>query len=309
MYFPYMRGKQFELATLVNVNVGVYQQNTIPILEPVASPTGVYRGLYNRLATQSIPLILVMNPFHPQNRLTVAQVQGIVDRELAAHPSLTLGYLIDQRFSLAGLTFFLNSNPNTNKAVIFRYNPLNADLIAIQRALGAQPVEYIVFDDKKTNAGTRNAFNTHPQRVLMTDGFQRQERNSDYPAASAYESNHRTWRTDGWYGVGDYLTVGDYFQAGGGQVYVVALHLTVNTPNGVEVLHFCSTINANTQGQAAQKFAEANASLVNSPHVTPLTSSGLTLFRNWYTTNHNPQLGAAKQASLMHHMELISSLI
>ncbi len=40
MYFPYLRGKQFELEALVNVNPGVYS-NTIPILEPISTSKGV----------------------------------------------------------------------------------------------------------------------------------------------------------------------------------------------------------------------------------------------------------------------------
>ena len=309
MYFPYLRGKQFELEALVNVNPAVYT-NTIPVLEPVSTSKGVYKRLYRSMASQNVPLVLIMNPFYPQTgRLSTAAVQTLVDGDLATHPSLILGYIIDQRFTIADLNSFLTSNLSRRKAIIFRFNPLPTDLTAIQAELGARPVDYIIFDDRKTNATTRTSFNTHPRRVLTTDGFQRQDKNSDYPAISAFDSNYNVWRGQGWFGIGDYLSIGDYFQAGGGQVYVVALHLTVQSPTGLVVHHFTSTSRATTQGFAAIKFAEANDNLVTSPHVVPLASSGLDLFRDWHTRSHNPQLGAAKKASLMHHIELMSAII
>lgn len=310
MYLPYLRGKQFELEALLNVPTAVYA-NTLPILEPISSPKGGNnKRLYTSLATQGIPLILVMNPFYPQgHRFTTARVQQIVDNELATHPSLTLGFLIDQRFNLADLNAFLTSNPNLGKAIIIRVNPLPADLNAIQLAIGAHPVQYIVFDDKRTNNATRNTFNAHPGRMLITDGFQRQDRNSDYPAVSTFDSNYSTWGGNGWSGIGDYLSIGDHFQDGGGPAYVVTLHLSIESPTGILMHHFSSTTNSNIMGLTPQKFAEANDLLVNHPDVAPLTSSGLNLFRGWHAAAHNPSLGAAKQASLMHHIELLSGII
>jgi hypothetical protein len=309
MYFPYLRGKQFELEALVNVNPAVYA-NTLPILEPVSASKGVYKRLYGNFVSQNIPLILIMNPFYPQSgRLTPTAVQTIINGELARHPSLILGHIIDQRYEVRDLNAFLTSNPTRRKAIVFRFNPLPTDLLAIQAALGTHPVEYIIFDDRRTNATTRNSFNTHPRRVLITDGFQRQDKNSDYPPVSAFDSNYSTWRASGWFGIGDYLSIGDYYQAGGGQVYVVTLHLTIESPTGLVMHHFSSTYRATVKGFPAQKFAEANNLLVTSPHVVPLASSGLDLFRDWHARAHNPQLGAAKKASLMHHIELMSRIV
>ena len=139
MYFPYLRGKQFELQALLNVPVGVYA-NTIPIVEPIkASGSRIYTALYSRLAAQQIPFILITNPHYPTNaRLTSNQTQAIITGELAAHNSLTLSFIIDQRFNIAFLNAFLGGNPNYNKALIFRFSPNPADIAAIQAAILAQ---------------------------------------------------------------------------------------------------------------------------------------------------------------------------
>ena len=306
MYFPYLRGKQFELEALLEVNPQVYQ-NTIPIVEPVTDARPVR---YTRISNLNIPFIFVTNPFYPVNdRLTPATIQNLIDNELAGNAALRLGFLLDARYNIAALNQFLANNAGKAKSLIFRFNPLPADLVAILAAINATPVEFLIFDDRRTNANTRNAFNAHGGRILLTDGFQAQDANANYPAMSAFDSNFNTWNANGWTGIGDYATVGDNFRDGGGPAYVISLHVTVQDGGGLVVHHFSSTVNANIMGRAPQKFAQANSFLVASPVTIPLNSTGLTLFRNWHATHHNPQLGAAKKASIIHHIELMSSIV
>lgn len=307
MYFPYLRGKEFELLALLDVNPSVYN-NTIPILEPVSASER--RKLFQRIGGRNFPLILITNPYYPLNeRLTPTQVQNIIHSNFATHTQLTPAFIIDNRFDIASLNGFLTANPTRGKALIFRNNPLPADLHSIQIAITMHPVQYFIFDDKKTNTTTRSAFASNGHNVLLTDGFQRQDRNSDYPATSTFDSNYNTWSASGLMGIGDYLNIGDHFQPGGGQVLVITLHITTLSGATLLVNHFSSTVHSTTQGFAAQKFAQANNLLVSSPIITPLTSRGLTMFRDWHRRKHNPQLGAAKQASIMHHIELMSSIV
>lgn len=303
MYFPYLRGKQFELEALLEVSPTVYR-NTLPIVEPVSIPRS---KLYDRLAKQKVPLILIMNPQY--GVLDTNGVQQIVDGDLSTHPSLVLGFIIGTNFTAAALNTFLANNPSRSKALIFRYSPLPTDISNIQRRISAHPVQYIIFDDRKSNSHVRSAFNSHPNKVLVTDGFQHQDKNANYPSSSTFDSNFGSWRGSGWFGIGDYLTIGDRFNEGGGPVYVVSLHITTRNGAGLLAYHFSSTVSSTIKGLAPIKFAQANDLLVNSRHISPLRSSGLALYRNWHSTSHNPQLGAAKKASIMHHIELMSSLV
>lgn len=308
MYFPYLRGKVFELEALTEVPQFVFS-NTMPIIEPINVTTRgktLYRAIVSRLA----PFILITNPVHLTSRpLTTAAVQDLIDTTLQNHASLNLGFIINQNFNSSELQAFLNSNPTRPKSLIFQHSPFPAQLQAIQTAIAAHPVTYIIFDDRSTDSPTRTAFANHSGRVLITDGFQRKQKNSLYQATSSFASNYATWRANGRAGIGDYLTMGDHVNDGGGGAYVITLHVTKGTPNGIFTYHFSSTYQPTIQGLAAQKFAEANALLVTSPDFIALNSSGLTLYRGWHNTQHNPQLGAAKKASMMHHMELMSSLV
>lgn len=308
MYFPYLRGKVFELEALIEVPQFVFS-NTMPIIEPINVTTRgktLYRTIVSRLA----PFILITNPVHLVSRpLTTAAVQDLIDTTLQNHASLNLGFIINQNFNLAELQAFLNSNPTRPKSLIFQHSPFPAQLQSIQAAIAAHPVTYIVFDDRSTDSPTRAAFAHQSGRVLITDGFQRKSRNLDYRNTSTFASNFATWKSNGRAGIGDYLTMGDHVNDGGGGAYVITLHITRSTPNGILTHHFSSTYQPTVQGLTAPKFAEANALLVTSPDFVSLNSSGLTLYRSWHNTQHNPQLGAAKKASMMHHIELMSSLV
>ncbi|WP_316819461.1 sce7725 family protein [Pedobacter gandavensis] len=307
MYFPFLRGKQFEIEALLEVPNSVFN-NTLPIIEPVNLPR---RKFYKTLSQSLIPFVLITNPYHPiSNRVSPTLIQDMIDSDLVSHPSLLLGFIVDTRFNITELNAFLTSNPTRHKVLIFHYDPLISDLSAIKSAITSHPVEYLVFDSTKSNISTRTAFNTHSKHVLLTDGFQRQNRNSDYPVASTFDSNFDTWRSNGFAGIGDYSIIGNHFKAGGGaQVVVVTLHLTIKDINGLVVHHFSSTFKNTKRGFAAQKFSEANGLLLSSAHTSSITSGGLDIYRDLDARSHNPQLGIAKKASIIHHIELLSSII
>ncbi len=308
MYFPYFRGKQFELEAIIEAPSTIYT-NTVPIVEPVNLSTRNL-NLFHRINKQALPLILITNPYHPsRSPVSLADIQALITTQLAGHPSLLLGFIVDARFSSTNLTTFLTSNRRLDKVLVFRNDPLPSTITAIQRALSTHTISYLVFDENKTSALTRSNFLTHTGKVLLTDGFQRHDANVNYPTMSTFTSNYSNYNKNGWVGIGDYLTVGDHFQEGGGPVFVVALHVTRSTPQGLVVHHFLSTTNQTIRGQGPLKFAEANLALVSSNHVKPMKTIGISYYRNWHSTSHNPQLGAAKKASMIHHMEVMSLLV
>lgn len=307
MYFPYLRGKQYEMQALLGVPMATYNK-MLPIVEHVASASSRF---FTRMAQQGRPFILIMNPFHPRGsgRICIATIQSLLVGDLAVHNGLHLGYIVDQHASPAELQVFLTSNPSNEKAVIFRHIPLPANMATIDAVLRANPPKYLVFDETKSRR-LQPSLNWHNGHVMLVDGFERQERNSDYPALSNFESNVSTWRTDGLVGMGDYLANGDHFSQGGGQPKVVTLHLAEASPTGLIMHHFSSTMNAGIQGAPAPKFAQACNSLVNSTSVAAMPlSSGITMFQQWDAANHYPGLGSPKQASMQHHLELLAQLV
>ncbi len=308
MYYPYLRGKQFELQSLENVSPGVYA-NTMPIIEPVTSPKAYAANKsYKQLAALSIPMILIVNP--EAGGLDEATVRArFLGDLLAAHNNLTLGFIVAQTTTHTALRAFLLANPAIPKAVIFKSNFIPAQLTQLVNVVRANPPARLIFEARLTSHVTQDAFAWHQHRALVSDGFQAKNRNKDYPPSSVFASDYNTYRASGWQGIGDYQTIGEKYKSDGGPARVVTLHITRDAGAALMTQHYSSVTDPDDTGDVPLKFMEACDALVASPFVAPLTSTGLDMYRGWQHTRFFPNLGPAKQASIQHHIELLSGLI
>jgi len=264
MYYPFLRAKKHELLTLLSVPASTFGK-MLPILEPV-SVTSYALSSYRNLNASGRPFILITNPHHGD--ASPGDVQRfLVAGELATHPALTLGFLVDNSFTMAALSGFLASNTSHKKAVIFKHTPRPSDVAAIVALLRAHPeVEHLLFED--TRLPMARSFSWHPQRAILHDGFQREDKNANYGSDSTFPSFMDDAAGMGFQGFGDYLIVGDmYRDNSGGAGFVVALHVTVPDGRDLNVHHFCSVSDSGIRGLESDKFREACASLASSPAV------------------------------------------
>lgn len=307
MYYPFLRAKRHELLTLLRVPASTFSK-MLPILEPV-SVTAHSLSHYKKLNASGRPFILITNPHHGD--ATPGDVQRFLFAgELATHPALTLGFLVDSSFTMAALNSFVASNTSHKKAVIFKHTPRPNDVAAIVALLRSHlEVEHLIFED--TRMPIARSFSWHSQRAVLHDGFQREKKNADYGRDSTFPSFMDDARAMGFQGFGDYLIVGDVFSDGpGGAGYVVALHVTVPDGRDLNVHHFCSVSDSSIKGLQPDKFREACASLATSPIVLGLPrTTGLDDFLDWYSRVHFPGLGKAKQAAMQHHIEVVCAAI
>lgn len=306
MYYPFFRGKKHELLTLLSVPAATFNK-MLPIVEPVnLSVQG--RPSYRKLATASRPFILIVNPYH--GSVDPSEVQRtLIEGDLNTHSRLTLGYLIDRRYTLTGLQTFLASNDSFEKAIIFRYNPTPSDITAIANEVRKNAaVRHIIFDH--TRLAASSSFTWHPNRVILSDGFQKEDKNADYGPNSSFDSYINSYASMGYVGFGDYLMVGDAYSETGGAGFVVTLHLTVPAGPNLNIHHFSSTSDSDIRGLPAGKFKEACAKLATAlPGLSTPRTSGTAAFEDWHIKGHFPQLGPPKQASMQHHIEVVCSLI
>lgn len=304
MYMPYLRGKQFELEAIIDLPSKIFR-NTTPIIEPVSSKR---KNQFRRIAEANIPLVLVVNPYHPKhNEVPEADIHSLITETFKKNTAFALGYLVDNRFDILHLQKWLNVYGLTHSFVlIFRSEPHSNVLNAIKKTIKEVDVLYFVFESRLSHSPSQMYF--EGSRILISDGFQREDRNADYADSSSFTSIYSNFVSLGWKGFGDYATVGDHFREGGGPVYVVTIHVTTPVNKDITTYHFSSTINSTLKAQAPIKFADALQNLVNGCKKIK-TTTGLEIFYDWHDRGHFPGLGAAKKASIMHHIEMVSSKI
>lgn len=314
MYFPYVRGRQYELLALrelvANNSLG---DLVTPIVEPVKlSPTLV--NMMEEYIKVKHPVSIIRNP-----------VVGtfISDWKEASELSKEAGY--KQRFSKQ------YENPVIIKSLIMQRNAKllldswdkhgvnKSDLLVInvdrdylglyESAFGTVNPRYVLMPDESVFRRK-----VRQNKVLLDDKFEKQDRNADYQNSEDdfFSDDHLYYKDDRFIGFSDYSVVGNDYLESGFAPYAVAIHIVYFAKDmTLRVRHFVSDSNEDITNPAL-KFYEAVSKLAAwynaEPHPVEMTL-GLQTFLRHYEQKSYPGLGTVKKLSLMHHLELMGKYL
>lgn len=295
MYYPYLRAKSEELNSLLELDLIA---NVIPILEPISLETNISK--FKRLIAKNVHFVLVINPQAVQ--LSIEDIiDGFVNGVLNEYDNYSIAYILHNASTQAELQLF-HQIPDRNKYLIHRVDFNNL------RLLDDVNVNFHVFCESLVTEGYINSIDSL-NKIILLDGFDRLQRNADYPLESFFSNLHFTYVHNGFIGIGDYLTQGDNFSVGGGPANAVAIHLTILRNNEVYIRHFISD-NREGRGRTAEKFYEALTHLIRFVDENDvLETSAILNYRDLFEREHYPGLAVNKRYSLKNHVEQISSII
>lgn len=310
MYYPYFRGKQFELITIRDTADIMAEAGFVPIIEPVKE---TLRGLHKALTTvcdANGRAIVIINPYvgdHQDNRTGITD---LLTQEFTNNAAISAGILLRDDMNLEEALTLFEAHAAHNP--IFVHAGFG-DQKGLADRLGSGLKDTChVFIEKHASTLYRKPF-TAAQRVLVRDGFQRLK-NSEYANIPSEEFSelHITYGDLGMKGFGDFLMVGDSYSEGGGPAYAVAIHLTYIDPDRDDVMyiyHFVSTTN-DTPTDPAGKFAQALEKLITkleAGNSKLLETSAIKEFRDLHAKGHFPGLGYVKKLSMNHHIETLAN--
>lgn len=315
MYFPYVRGRQYELLALrelvINNLLGDY---VTPIIEPVKlSPTLV--NVMAEFIKFNHPVSIIRNP---------AVGTFMSDWKGVQKQTKEAGY--KQRFSdqyensaiIKSLIMQKNAKPlldfwdkrGVNKADLLVINTDRDYLDLYESAFGAVVPRYALMPDESV---FRRKVRHH--KVLLDDKFEKQDRNADYQEIDDefFSDDHLYYEEDGFVGFSDYSVVGNEYLESGFAPYAVAIHIVYFAEDKtLRIRHFVSDSNEDITNPAL-KFYEAVSKLAKwyygtDPHPVDMTL-GLKIFLQHYGQQSYPGLGTVKKLSLMHHLELMGKYL
>lgn len=305
MYFPYFRGKQFELILLREQAKFLKDKQQVPIIAPVRLNTKQLEKTISALNDESAQHIIILNPSAGDHASNPSSILALLNSLSAGHSTITgikLTYDIDE----AKLKDILNTIPTSEFALIHAGYQDHTWLDNELQAMGLTP-KFNIFT-KKAGLQYRSTFSANS--VEIRDGFQ-QMRNRDYPPEEFFSDLHLTYKDDGYDHFGDYLTIGEQYKDGGGPAYAVAVHLTyINSfdANAIWIKHYISDSNSDTS-DPGNKAKEALTKLFNeaqSPSFQIPTTPALQELRNYQARNHYPGLGMLKKLSMWHHLSVVA---
>jgi hypothetical protein len=312
MYYPYFRGKQFELITIRETASILAESGFVPVIEPVKEALGGLKKTLSAICDANGKAIVIVNPFHGDHQDDGTNISALLQGGFIGNDNVSAGILLrnNTTFDEAISSFELHKDHHP----IFIHAGFN-DPKALAAYLGVGLASSThVFVSSPADTLYRKHF-TGSTRILVQDGFERRK-NADYSKNSPekFSELHVTFSDLGMEGFGDFLIVGDGYSEAGGPAYAVAIHLTYIDPDNDDVMyiyHFVSTTN-DTPTDPAGKFAQALEKLIHkldAGNSKLFETSAIKEFRRLYAAKHFPGLGYVKKLSMNHHIETLAEYL
>ncbi len=311
MYYPYFRGKQFELITIREMAPLMAASGFVPIIEPVREALkGLERAL-TEICTAEGKAIVIVNPFHGDHAEDGVSISALLKKGFLDKGGITAGILLQNDMDIGdALACYEKHEAHSPTFIHAGFTEAKALANRLGNKLGDTRH---VFFEKHCHKLYRKHFKGAAKRVLLRDGFERR-RNADHPVVELFSDLHVTYDEEDMDGFGDFLIVGDDYTEGGGPAYAIAIHLTFIDPEEDEVMyvyHFVSTTK-DTPTDPAGKFAQALEKLMrklDSGTSNLFESSAIKEFRDLHKKGHFPGLGYVKKLSMNHHVETLADFL
>ena len=306
MYFPYLRGRQYELIALrellANNKLG---NNVIPIIEPVKlSPTLV--STLEAFETKKQPCALIMNPavgsfneeYSKNEKNRANRLDEVIEQsEHLYYASLmSRGYQKDDNFK---------QNDDMSRQIIICKDP--DDLNGYEGNYSTELIAYnLIGEDSKLNREVSGS------KVKISDRFTKAPRNVDYAKKTDefFSKDHKYFLKEGYKGFSDYSIVGESYSDSGFAPTAIAIHIVYfNEKQDLRIHHFVSDTNENLRNQAG-KFEEALEKLLNAIEEGKISQTmAIKEFQRLSDTKTYPGLGTIKKLTMMHHIELVGKYL
>lgn len=308
MYFPYIRGRQYELLALKElVGKGLICDKVIPIIEPVKL-TSTLINTISEYAKANRKIGVILNPEVGSFISECKKAQPKSKEEAwcstfeshctseAVRPSLLMN--IDTGNFLQGR--------NINDFLIVHSDPDFID--DYEQLFGNAAPCYTLIPDERTFRR-----NVAGNKVLFADKFSKKMRNADYGKRidESFSDEHLFFADEGYMGFSDYSVIGNDYVESGFAPYAVAIHIVYfDGHKKLRIRHFVSDSNndiENPAGKYYQALVKLNA--WHQAEASPPQTAGINAFLEHHKKQTYPGLGTVKKLALMHHLELVSQYL
>ena len=308
MYFPYLRGRQYELLALRElIGNNKLSDKIIPVIEPVKI-TSTLLSTIKAFTDNNKKLVIIRNPKvgtfitdseKPKNEdISKALFQAINDTNIYS------GVIVDDniqdtvkhlsgkgvRYSQMVALCLKGDSIDSWKSVFINNSPI-----------------YNIIPYSPSFRHIRKG------RVMLDDKFDKLPRNSDYLNCDDefFSDDHIYYEDDGYKGFSDYSIVGKEYANSGFAPYAVAIHIVYPTSildKSLRIHHFVSDSNFGIE-DPANKFYEALTKLVIWNKTKELNTLAMKEFERMYDSETYPGLGVIKKLSIMHHLEWMGNYL
>ena len=314
MYYPYLRGKQFELLALREFSSEFENNHTIvPIIEPVKKQVNGLNAAALSMIENGMKFAVILNPSDGDYRHT--GIDNDILMRLTAWTDDRDNWIPAYIYKHNGKTLLNHAKQNnlSNLMIIF---PSGADVNdeVLMKFLSKDEVAFVVSGNLSNNRSARSRLLKLGKALIsLEDRFNERPRNADYANEidEIFSEDFAYYKEDGLAGFADFTPMAKDFIEGGMLPYAIAIHLTYQkSDDQIFVHHFVSDNNFD-QSNIRGKFHEAAVKIAPFFNDNRLyhTSAVDELIRRADSEDGYPGLGYIKKLSVKNHLELITHIL
>lgn len=311
MYYPLLRGKQFELKALREFSNKYPNTNRIvPIIEPVNKNLGpLIQGIDEMLAN-GLVFAIIMNPKIGDFKHDTVHFDLIEQKpELLELRDKWIPAYVVNKDSEKILQLIEESQEEEVMLVI--KSAIDLDDENMHGLLFSDKVGYIVHDFETSSRRVKSQLTHTEKRIIeLSDCFVSKKRNADYldQEDELFSESPFYYNEDGFYGFSDYTALPSEYVEGGMLPYAIAIHLTYQkAEDQIFVHHFVSDTNM-SQSDPKRKFREAAKKVETFFADKPHTEAVNDIIERVNDSDGYPGLGYLKKLSISNHLELMNGL-
>jgi hypothetical protein len=309
MYFPYLRGRQFELISLRDLtSEGVLQDKITPVIEPVKESFNNLNLAHKVFVEYDFKPYLIVNPF---------------EGERSGDTDIFLDYISELENPKYTPAFHYSDNSKYITTSIDRYDIQNCMIICLdnfsdenqlKELCSNERVSHVMLLEPHKNRSLDRYIKTLGKSYIrLDDVFEKQSKNAEYLNIPPHKftEEHLYYTEDGYQGFGDFTILPKEYIDGGSTPRAVVIHLTylkANADDQIWIRHFTSETNdsiANVQG----KFAQAAEKAVGFCNDLPLENTATEELKGYFDEARYPGLGTVKKISIKNHLLIISGFL
>jgi len=305
MYYPYLRGRQFELIALREF-AQEYKDNKsiIPIIEPVKETFNSIKIALKIFDESNQKFALILNP---QNGELINKSSNLIDGlddELHDQDKWIPAFIVTNNYS--EVLDFIN---DYNDVMLICTNRADSSNQEFQDLILSEKIKYLVFGENRTLK--RFLKEKGKTLIRLDDNFEAQLRSSDYLTIpeKKFTEEHMYYKEDGYDGFSDYTVLISDYKTGGTRPYAISIHLTYKKENNeIWIKHFTS-IHNDDQSNVQGKFAEAAQKAVEFFDQIKVRNNAINELDYYFKNIKYPGLGMVKKISIKNHLELLYEII
>lgn len=315
MYYPYLRGKQYELLALRDFSSeNQNNEKIIPIIEPVKQQVNGLNLAMSAMMNNGMRFAVILNPMdgdfkhHNVNNDIISGLDALADDREHWIPAYLYKKGNADRLFAHAVAHNLN-----NLMIIFPSGVDVNDEVLIE-FLSDERITYVVTGNLSNNRSARGRLLRLGKNIIsLEDRFQEKARNADYANAvdEQFSEDFAYYRDDRLAGFSDYTPLAKDFIEGGMLPYAIAIHLTYQrSDDQIYVHHYVSDSNFDQSNIRGKFFEAANK-------IAPFydgggylrTSAVEELIERSTSEDGFPGLGYIKKLSVKNHLELINHIL